>query len=241
MINNKNVLAIIPARGGSKGLPGKNVRDLCGKPLIQWSIEAALNSRYIDKVIVTTDDENIANIARSVGADIPFIRPKELASDESPSSEAILHALDYFEEQESYEYFVLLEPTSPLTESKDIDQALFELDDSKYSSIVGIANVQDYHPEFCVKKSKDNHILKFNGASFDAPSRRQDLEPVYSFDGSLYISRVKSYKENKTFYHSLTLGYLCEEWKRFEIDTLTDFIIVEAILNNIEILKNESK
>ncbi len=238
MINNKKVLAIIPARGGSKGLPGKNIRKLCGLPLIAWPINAALESSFIDKVIVTTDDEQIALIAKNKGAEVPFLRPKEYAEDKSPSSDAILHALNFCEKYEKYDYLVLLEPTSPLTESKDIDGALKLLHQSNYLSIVGIADTEDSHPEFCIEISEDNRITPYQKDGFEAPRRRQDLSSVYSFDGSLYISDVDTYKKYKTFYHDATLGYLCEPWKKFEIDTLIDFLVVETIMKNKDLLRS---
>ena len=125
MINNKRVVAIIPARGGSKRLPRKNVLPLAGKPLIVWSIEAALASVYIDKTIVSTDDAEIAEISRIAGASVPFMRPPELASDTATSADVVMHALDYLDSQnDHYYYSVLLQPTSPLRTNTDIDAAL---------------------------------------------------------------------------------------------------------------------
>jgi N-acylneuraminate cytidylyltransferase/CMP-N,N'-diacetyllegionaminic acid synthase len=239
MINGKKVLAIIPARGGSKGLPGKNIMELCGKPLIGWPIEAALRSKYIDRVVVTTDDEAIALVAKREGAEVPFMRPQQYATDESPSSEAILHALEYCESESNYDYIVLLEPTSPLTESSDVDDALLQLIQSSYLSIVGIADVEGCHPEFCVERLKDKKIIKFGSSGFQPPKRRQEIKTVYSFDGSLYISDVNTYKKNKTFYHEATMGYQCKPWKKFEIDTFIDFLVVESMMKNRELLRKK--
>lgn len=238
MISNKKVLVIIPARGGSKGLPGKNIRELCGMPLIAWPINAALKSKFVDKIVVTTDDELIAQIARNEGAEVPFLRPSEFAKDESPSSDAILHALNFCEKNDKYDYLILLEPTSPLTESKDIDEALEILNESNYLSIVGVADTEDSHPEFCVEIQDENRITPYQKDGFEPPKRRQDLSSVYSFDGSLYISDVEAYKKNKTFYHDSTLGYLSEPWKKFEIDTLIDFLVVETIMKNKNLLRS---
>ncbi|PMH28899.1 acylneuraminate cytidylyltransferase [Vibrio lentus] len=238
MINGKKVLVVIAARGGSKGLPGKNIRDLCGKPLIGWSIEAALNSKYADRVVVTTDDEVIAEVARSEGADVPFLRPAKFATDQSPSSGAILHAIDFCEVEGKYEYVVLLEPTSPLTESQDVDRALEILSASDSLAIVGIADVEDCHPEFCVQKSKNGKITKYGEANFSMPKRRQDLETIYAFDGSLYISDIDTYKKYQTFYHENTIGYVSEPWKKYEIDTLMDFLVVEVMMKNKNLLRD---
>ncbi len=239
MINQKKILAIIPARGGSKGLPNKNIRPLQGMPLVAWPIKAALNSRYIDRVIVTTDDIKIAEIAKQYGADVPFMRPPHLALDSSPSSEAIMHALDYCAvDEREYDYFVLLEPTSPLTESADVDSALERLIAGNGLAIVGASNVKSTHPVFCATIGENAFLRPYNRDSFAKPIRRQDVDDLYFFDGSLYISDVKKYRETATFYHESTLPYIVPAWKALEIDTLLDFFMIEAVMNNKE-LTNE--
>ncbi len=238
MINQKKVLAIIPARGGSKGLPGKNIRPLQGVPLVAWPIKAALNSRYIDSVIVTTDDANIAKIAQEYGADVPFMRPAHLAIDTSPSSEAVIHALDFCTERDgAYDYIVLLEPTSPLTESTDIDRALEMLIEQEGWAIVGASKVGSSHPVYCATIGTDQFLKPFNRDSFEKPIRRQDVDDLYFFEGSLYISDVNKYRETATFYHERTLPYVVPAWKSLEIDTLLDFLMIEAVLNNNDILR----
>ena len=233
MINQRKILAIIPARGGSKGLPGKNSRLLQGVPLVAWPIKAALNSRYIDRVMVTTDDANIANIAKEYGADVPFIRPAHMALDTSPSSEAIMHALDFCTQTDGeYDYIVLLEPTSPLTESADIDSALETLMASDGLAIVGASKVGSSHPLYCATIGSDHYLKPFNRDSFAAPVRRQDVDDLYFFEGSLYISAVNKYRETATFYHESTLPYVVPAWKALEIDTLLDFLMVETVMNN---------
>ena len=137
MINGKSVFAIIPARGGSKGLPKKNILPLAGKPLIVWSIEAAKRSNYIDHCIVSTDNKEIANVAKLNGCEVPFLRPKHLALDETPSIDAIIDAVNFYVNKTiSYNYLVLLEPTSPLRNSNDIDNALNKLN-NKVSRLGG--------------------------------------------------------------------------------------------------------
>ncbi len=236
MLDNKKILAIIPARGGSKTLPRKNIKELAGKPLISWPIQEALKSKYIDKVIVSTDDNEIAKIAADYGAEIPFIRPSKYANDSSPSSDFILHALNFFTNE--YDYFVLLEPTSPLTDSIDIDLALEKMHAKKAGAIVSVAKNEACHPFYCVTL---NHgfIEPYNNSDFEKPTRRQDLETIYYFDGSLYISDVKTYLKEKTFYHNKTLAFEFPAWKAISIDTLLDFILVETILNNKDKLINQ--
>ena len=132
MIGNKKILAMIPARSGSKGIIGKNIKEIGGKPLIAWPIEVAKSSKYIDKVIVSTDTDEIANVALKYGAEIPFLRPSDLAQDKSTTYSVIQNIISYYKElNETYDYFVLLEPTSPLTTSKDVDDAILELHKSK--------------------------------------------------------------------------------------------------------------
>src|SRR5215471_6813557 len=123
MIGGKTALAIIPARSGSKGLPGKNIRNLCGKPLVTWSIEAARKSRHLDLVLLSTDSAEIADIARNSGAAVPFLRPGELATDQAPTFEVVRHALTFYRSEmgREFDYTVLMEPTSPLREDDDVD------------------------------------------------------------------------------------------------------------------------
>jgi len=154
MIDNRKIICIIPARGGSKGLSRKNIRSFCGKPLIAWPIAAALGSRYVDRVVVSTDDEEIAAVAHTYGADVPFLRPAELANDTASSFAVIEHTLNFLRERrEQYDYLLLLEPTSPATESSDIDSAVETLAASRENadSIVGVAKLEGLHPVFMAK------------------------------------------------------------------------------------------
>ena len=230
MINGKKILAIIPARGGSKGLPGKNIKEMLGKPLIAWSIEQGLNSKYIDRLIVSTDEQEIAEIAKKFGADVPFLRPKEIAIDEAKTIDVILHAINFVEKNHDlYEILVLLEPTSPLRETNDIDNAIEKLLKTKGAeSIVGISKVEGSHPDFLV--SLENEFLRpYKNIDFRV-LRRQEIEDLYFYEGSIYISYVSSLKERKNFYHENTLGYVVPKWKSYEVDDLSDFIIIEALL-----------
>lgn len=240
MFHQKKILAIIPARGGSKGLPGKNTRLLHGMPLVAWPIRAALHSNWVDRVVVTTDDETIAAIAKENGADVPFLRPAHLAEDASPSSGAILHALDFCTREDGeYDYIVVLEPTSPLTESSDIDQAIETLVASDALSIVGASEVGSTHPAFCAKIGADQRLKPYNREDFGSPQRRQDLEPLYFFEGSLYLSDVQKYRETATFYHESTLPFVVPAWKSLEIDTLLDFLMVETVMQHKLLLESE--
>ena len=223
------VLGVIPARGGSKGLPGKNIKSLLGKPLIAWTIEQALASKFLTKLIVSTDDQRIAKVAKQYGADVPFYRPVELSSDTAASIDVIIHALDFFKQKgEHFDMVVMLEPTSPLRETSDIDNAIEQLVKNKNAeSIVGICKCESIHPEFMISltekgflRSKNKFVVK----------RRQDTDDLYFYEGTLYASYVDVLRKKRNFYHEKTLGYVVPKWKSFELDDMLDLVIIEAII-----------
>ncbi len=230
MYNNKKILTIIPARGGSKGLPGKNIKPLYGKPLIGWSIEQAQASKYIDEIFVSTDSQEIADVASSFGVQIPFLRPAQLATDTSPSSEFVLHTINYFRDQgKEFDYVLLLEPTSPLRDIEDIDNAIDILSNhSEAKSIVGVCKVENTHPIFIAKISKKGFLKPYTNQM--SSLRRQDIDDVYFFEGSLYLSDIDTYVRKRTFYHELTLPYIVPKYKSFEVDDLLDFQIIERLI-----------
>jgi CMP-N,N'-diacetyllegionaminic acid synthase len=236
MTESFKILAVIPARGGSKGLPNKNLRPLLGKPLIAWSIEQALGSKYINEVFVSTDSEEIAQVARAYKAKVPFLRPIELATDEAKTSDVLLHFIKEIEKQNNtFTHILLLEPTSPLRETQDIDKAFEMLIRClEATSVVGISKVEAQHPSFTINLTEDQFLRSKNNFRI---LRRQDIEDLYFYEGSVYISTIEKYKELNNFYHNNTLGYVMPKWKSFEIDDIVDFVIVEALLNNKEILK----
>ena len=232
MINGKSVIGIVPARAGSKGLPRKNIAPLCGKPLIAWSIEAGLRSQYIDLVIVSTDSNKIAGISAEYGASVPFIRPAELATDETPTIDVVIHALEYLNNQrkQRFDYTVLLEPTSPLRDEADIDRAIKQLvDNVGASSLVGISRTEAQNPEFLVCLSENNFLRGFDQSEIK-PVRRQEIKDVYFLEGSIYVSDTKTLIARRTFCHQETLGCIFPKWKSLEVDDLEDLIMVEALM-----------
>ncbi len=244
MIEQEKVLAVIPARGGSKGLTKKNLRSLCGKPLVSWAISAATDNKYVDRTIISTDDKKIAKVAESFGAEIPFIRPTDIAGDDASSMDVVLHAVNELEEKgDFFSYVVMLEPTSPMTEPNDINKALFKLHSSRdvADAIVGVSLVEATHPEFDIQLDVNNLIKPYMAKNFTNLPRRQDIEDIYFLEGSLYISTVSDFKNNKSFYHSRTLGYVVPRWKSIEIDDYLDLIIAETIINNKRDIINYSK
>jgi CMP-N,N'-diacetyllegionaminic acid synthase len=243
MIGGRRVLALVPARKGSKGLPMKNVRLLHGRPLLQWPIAAARASRYVDRVVISTDDAEFAELGRAAGADAPFLRPAELATDTAPSIAFIEHALDALEAAgDRYDYLVLLEPTSPLTETADVDAALETLDAQRAvaDAVVGVTPIVGAHPAFAVRMDDRGLLRPFQHETFAALPRRQDVEPLYSLDGSLYASTVAALRRERGFCHARTLPYVTPRSKSFEIDDLVDFICIEAIMAHRELLGSEA-
>lgn len=229
MYKGKKILAIIPARSGSKGLPQKNIKSLNGKPVIAWSILAAMNSQYLDEVIVSTDCPNIAKISNKYGAKTPFLRPDHLATDTASSSDTILHLLEYQSNKgKHFDYIVLLEPTSPLRETSDIDLAIEQLSSSPAESIVGVSLTEDQHPAFLAKIQPNGFLSQYEDRATDI--RRQDIDKVYFHEGTIYISDIKVFLEKRTFYHDKTIAYIVPKYKSFELDDIYDFVMIEAIM-----------
>jgi CMP-N,N'-diacetyllegionaminic acid synthase len=231
MIKNKKVLAIIPARGGSKGLPGKNSRELCGKPLIAWTLEKAKKSHYLDMILVTTDCSQIAEIARQFGGYVPFLRPADLATDQASTFDTVFHALEYLKENEChlFDFVVLLEPTSPLREDYDIDRMLekIALCESDFDSIVSVGEVGQ-HPSL-MKRLVDENVHAFC-PDLPLTTRRQDNEPAYFPFGVAYIAKTHELITQKTFYTSRCTYYCIKPYQNFEIDNIYDFLCIENIM-----------
>jgi len=228
------IIAIIPARGGSKGLPGKNIKPLLGKPLIAWTIEQAKKSKYIDKLIVSTDYPEIAEISKTYGAEVPFLRPAEYASDDAPVVRAVFHALNWFENKgEFFDTIVLLETTSPLRRENDIDNAIELLlgNMERADAVVGAAKIESdtHHPYGSVKKIEKGYLGPFiENQKFFA--QRHDLPVAYSIYGGMYLTKIEALKKYNSFYPEKTLPYFVERWQMYEIDDIYDFLCVEAIL-----------
>jgi CMP-N-acetylneuraminic acid synthetase len=227
VINSKKILAIIPARGGSKRLPCKNVLDLAGKPLIAWSIEVAKKSKYIDRVILSSDDTEIIAVAKEWGCDVPFARPKELAEDATRSIDVVTHALKSLEEV--YDYVILLQPTSPLRTSEDIDSAIELCLEKEATSVIGVCEMEHsplWSNTLDESMSMDNFLDdKYNN------SRSQDLPTYYRINGAFYMSRVESILEKETFFVKKDIyAFLMSQEHSVDIDTKLDFIIAKAIL-----------
>ena len=226
-------LGLILARGGSKGLPGKNIKPLCGKPLINWSIEQGLQCSFVTDLIVSTDCEDIASVAIKAGAEVPFLRPKALASDTSSSIDAIMHAIDYLDGfGRTYDYVLLLEPTSPLREVKDLEESFRLIINKDLESLVSVSEATTHHPNFMFTINDNHCMVPYLNDQNCNGLRRQDLDPCYFLDGSIYLSSIESLKNNCGFYHSSTYAFILSKWKSLEIDDLDDFLMVEALMTH---------
>lgn len=226
MFGNNRILAVIPARGGSKGILHKNIIDLCGKPLIAYTIEAAINSRYIDYVMVSTDNEEIAGVARAFGAQVPFMRPAELASDTAKTIDAIYHSIGSLSDMgERFSDVVLLQPTEPLRTNDDIDVAIEKYYENKRHSLVSVSEVDD-HP--ILIRTIEGSLLK---PLLNVPStcRRQDMPKYYRVNGCIYINPIEDINENTSFNDNI-IPYVMEKDHSVDIDELSDLALAKFYL-----------
>ncbi len=226
MISEKSVVAIIPARGGSKGIPRKNIKLLAGKPLIAWTIEEAKKSKYIDRLILSSEDKEIINIAKKWGCEVPFVRPKELSEDDTDAVEPVIHAINALPEK--YDYVCLLQPTSPLRKVDDIDGCIEKCILNNAASCVSVTEVVK-HPYWMYEINAEEKLTALFPDKF--VSRRQDLQKIYALNGAIYISRTRELLEKKKFVTSETVGYVMEKTNSIDIDDEIDFYSAEFIIN----------
>ncbi|MDC0551576.1 acylneuraminate cytidylyltransferase family protein [Amylibacter sp.] len=227
----KNV-AIIPARGGSKGIIRKNVKNLCGKPLIAWTIEDALSSSNIDSVYVSTDCPEISAIAKSYGAEVPYLRPSNLSGDNCTTESAITHFCEWsIKKHIEIDRIVLLQPTSPIRMSSSINAAISYFEKNACDSLLGVC---ESHRFFWSKKLEDNLAASYD---FMNRPRRQDImihDKKYLENGSIYISDFKGYMSHKNRLFGKIGMYEMQEIESHEIDTETDFIVCEALIHSLK-------
>ncbi|WP_289140212.1 cytidylyltransferase domain-containing protein [uncultured Brevibacillus sp.] len=233
MIHNKKVLAIIPARGGSKGVPRKNVRELAGKPLIAWTIEAGKKSTYIDELIVSSEDAEIIGVAEQYGAHVPFVRPKHLAADGTPGLDPVFHALT---ELPDYDYVVLLQPTSPLRLTEDIDRCIEQVLNSGVPAAVSVTEPEK--SPYWMYTLQENRLMKPLIAQEEVPVRRQDLPPVYALNGAVYVAEVEWLWKSKSFVTEETSAFIMPKSRSYDIDTEDDFLLCEWMINKENVLAN---
>lgn len=219
-------LAVIPARGGSKGVPRKNVRDLNGKPLIAWTIEEAKKSQYISNIILSSEDSEIIKEAKKYGCEVPFIRPMKLAQDDTPGIDPVLHAIN---QCPGYDYVVLLQPTSPLRKAEDIDGAIQMLLDKGVEYCVSVTE-PDKSPYWMYKVDNNGHMEQIIEQDNYAV-RRQDLPKVFSLNGAVYVAQIESLKNTKSFLNEETVAFKMPRSRSIDIDTEEDFLWCEWLLS----------
>lgn len=242
----EKILAVIPARGGSKGVARKNVRPICGKPLIVYTIETALAARHIlDRIIVSTDDEEIAAIARQSGADVPFMRPPELAGDQTPTLPVLQHAVNFIETAEdlTLDWVLLLQPTTPLRIVEDIETSINLTRQNRCDSVISVVQVFAEHPIF-MKRIENNRLLAYCLEEKEG-TRRQDIgPPAYMKNGAIYLTRRDVLMENDSIWGNVIQPYVMPPERSVNIDNEIDLKLAEVLISqriNMESSKGNSK
>lgn len=225
MFKGQKILALIPARGGSKGIKDKNIISINGKPLVAYSIEEGLKSKYVDMVLVSTDSEEIARISKEYGAEVPFLRPSEIAQDTSPTVEAINHALEVVNAERQFHSLILLQPTSPLRTCEDIDKAIELYFETNCEGVVSVREVNE--TPILMRYINGEGKLK-NVVEYDKSIRRQDLPKYYILNGSIYISKIS--EENTADVNKLAIPFIMSKEKSIDIDELADVAKTEQYL-----------
>ena len=230
-------LAVIPARGGSKGVPRKNIRLLAGRPLLEYVLGAALESKLLARVVVSSDDDEILQVARALGGEaVPLRRPPELARDETPDVPMLRHAVEAVEAADGvrFDYVVQLHATTPFLTAGDIDLAMHGLNsDAAADSTVSVCTVQGYHPVKLKRIEGDRLVPYLEGMEELTTSRRQDVEPVYKRNGGLYASRRYVVMELGRVWGDHVRPYVMPEERSLEIDSPTDFLLADLLMRHV--------
>lgn len=227
------IVGLITARGGSKGLPRKNIAPVGGLPLIEWTIRAARASR-IDRCIVSTDNEEIAAVCRAAGAEVPFMRPPELARDDSPHMDVLIHAIDWLDAEGSLpDYLVLLQPTSPLRTGADIDGAIDLAEQKDADSVISVCDAP-VHPYWMRSLDDEGRMSDFAKWPTDGGYlQRQKLPPAYAMNGSVYVLKPTVLRERGTYFTDRTFGYVMPKERSLDIDTALDLKIANLFLSEL--------
>ncbi|XQW85824.1 cytidylyltransferase domain-containing protein [Thalassotalea piscium] len=225
------ILAIIPARAGSKRLPGKNSKLLFGKPLVQWTIEAALQCQEIDEIIVSTDCEMIGEIAKNSGVPVPFLRPEEISGDTATAIDVVEHTVSYYQQQgQEFDYVLWLQPTSPLRTSNNIQEAIATLKAKAADSVISVCEC-DHSPMWSNTLEQDGNMKNFVSNFVKKNPRSQALPTYYRLNGAIYITKVAPLLEQKTFFlEQNVFAYVMEREASIDIDHHLDFKLAEFLL-----------
>jgi CMP-N,N'-diacetyllegionaminic acid synthase len=234
MDKKQKILAVITARGGSKGIPGKNIKILGDKPLIAYTIEAARKSDLISDLIVSTEDKKIANVAKQYGADVPFMRPKELAQDDTLHLPVMQHAVSFMEDKLKckFDYVVILQPTSPFRTKEDIDDTIQKLIDTGADSAVSLVEIEENHP-MKIKKLEGDRVLPYSVEEIHG-TRRQDLPVAYKRNSSVYVMKRDLIMKDNELYGSYTAGHIVPKERSIDIDNPFDWIKAEYMLKELK-------
>jgi CMP-N,N'-diacetyllegionaminic acid synthase len=232
MKNRPNVLGVIPARGGSKGVPRKNIAVLNNKPLIAYTIESALNSNLLTDFVVSTDDEEIREVAKRFGAKVPFIRPSKLATDDAPSIPVIQHAVSYMEKAESIQYdlIMMLQPTTPFRIAIDIDSSIENLLSSGADSLVSVVDVEGHHPFRMKRIIGGNKLINYIDQGFEDMRPRQSLPKVYLRSGAIYLATRELVMSGHSFVGDNCQAYEMPNERAVNIDTQIDFLLADLLI-----------
>ena len=231
MYKNQKILAVVTARGGSKGLPGKNIKMLNGKPLIGWTLEQIKNSQFIDQAFVSTDNVVIAEVCEQFGVNVPSLRPAVLAEDDTSSMDVLEYTIDLFEKQgKVFDYVMLLEPTSPLRKKGDLDNVIMLAGDNpEQDGVISVGEVCSEHPLIMKKIDEKGNIVPYVFHTKNV-YQRQQFDKAYFPYGVAYLVKVSKFKEVHTIYTEKMLPYYIERWQNYEIDDIYDFICIENIM-----------
>lgn len=224
MSDKPKVLGLIPARGASKGVPRKNIKLLCGKPLLEYTAESALACRFLSRVILSTDDEEVAEVGLRCGLEVPFLRPAELAADDTPMLPVVQHSVRWMEQLgERFDAICLLQPTNPLRRAKDIDGCIELLMQSEADAVVTVLPVPaEYNPHWVYFEDNDGGLYLSTGDPSPI-ARRQDLPPAFHREGSVYVTRRDVVMEGNSLYGERLIGYRLDSAASVNIDTTEDW------------------
>lgn len=236
MLKGKKILGVITARGGSKGIPGKNIKLLWEKPLIAYTIEAALASRFLTRCIVSTDSQEIAEISKKYGADVPFLRPTELAQDKSTSMAVVQHALNWLKQnqEEEYDYLMILQPTSPLRTARDIDECIKKIIDTKADSVMSMIELENFALEK-IKRIENDVIVPFDNTNKEGKQStpRQFLDKAYRRNSAIYLTKVDLIMRSDLF-GKISRPYIMPIERSVDINEPADLELAEFYLKKLK-------
>jgi CMP-N,N'-diacetyllegionaminic acid synthase len=232
-MNSKKILGVIPARGGSKGIPNKNIIDVGGEPLIYYTIKAGSNSKMLTQCVVSTESDEIERVAKACGGDVPFKRPEDLSSDNAVSMPVMKHAIQFMEKKQKckYDIVVMLQPTTPLRLAEDIDNSLILLEETKADAVISVVDVGANHP-LRMKRVVDGRLINYIDQGYENMQPRQELPPVYIRNGAIYAVKRDVLMENDSWVGSDVRAYIMPTERSINIDAIQDLYLVNSYMNN---------